>query len=156
MLSLQLKIPGMKHKKIRQYNWRFLIPQFSILLLIGLFFYVLKIERYWLLSLAIYFLLSGYLKIVIPRLHRKGLYYLRKGEYEGAVYAFQKSYRYFSKHRWIDEYRAFTLFSISYLSYREMALMNIIYCYQQLGKNEDAKRLHKRLSAEFPQNSYSL
>ena len=92
---------------------------------------------------------------MIPKYHRKGLYYVRKGELEGAVYAFKKSYDFFTKYAWIDAYRSFTLFSISGYSYKEMALMNMIYCYTNLGKDKEAKQFQKQLSLEFPNNTYA-
>lgn len=100
-------------------------------------------------------LLNGYLKIIIPKWHRKGLYYLRKGEVEGAIYAFRKSHDFFQKYSWIDNYRAITMLSISGFSYSEMALMNIIYCQTQLGRDAEAKKVQKQLAKEFPENPYS-
>lgn len=144
-----------KRKVIHLTNWSGLIPQFALVLLITLIFQQLKIDRYWLLGIAIYFLLSGYLKIIIPRSHRKGLYYSRKGEYEGAIYAFEQSCNFFTKYDWIDKYRSFTLFSLSGFSYKEMALMNIIYCYEQLGDNSSVQKYYQKLADEFPQNPYS-
>jgi hypothetical protein len=143
-----------KRKNISKHNFSFLIPQIAVFFLLALVFRELNVPRYALLSLALYLLLSGYLKVVIPKWHRKGLYYIRKGELEGASFAFKKSYSFFSKHIWVDKYRAFTLLSISGYSYREMALMNMIFCYSQLGKTKDAKDIQKLLSKEFPENPY--
>lgn len=142
-------------KNITTRNWSYLVPQLAIFLLIALFFRSVDVKQYWLLSLSLYFLLNGYLKVIIPKWHRKGLFYLRKGEFKGAIYAFETSYTFFSKYSWIDKYRAFTLLSISGYSYREMALMNIIYCNTQLGDNTNAKKMQKKLSSEFPDNPYS-
>ncbi len=143
-----------KKNIIKHYNYSLLIPQLAIFVAIAFLLFLLDVPRYFLLSLSLYFLLSGYLKIVIPKWHRKGLFYLRKGELEGAVFAFEKSYNFFNKHLWIDVYRAFTLLSISRLSYREMALINIVYCYQNLNNMTDAKKVHKKLAKEFPNNVY--
>jgi len=143
-----------KRKIINQINPAYLISQLAVLLIVTYVFKLLKIPNYWLLSISIYFLLSGYLKIMIPKSHRRGLYYLRKGEFEGAIYAFSKSYKFFSKHSCIDEYRAYVMLSISRLSYREMALMNIIYAYQKLGKMTEARKVQNNLAKEFPNNPY--
>lgn len=143
-----------KQNIIKQYNFSLLIPQIAIFTLLAFVLFLLNVPRYLLLSLSLYFLLSGYLKIMIPKWHRKGLFYLRKGELNGAIFAFEKSYNFFSNHLWIDVYRAFTLLSISRLSYREMALINIIYCYQNLNKMADAEKVHKKLAKEFPDNVY--
>ena len=143
-----------KRNIIRKNNWLYLIPQFAVLLLISMFLEQMRVPRYWLLSLSIYFLLSGYLKIIIPKWHLKGLFYIRKGEFEGAVFAFQKSYNFFSRNSWIDKYRAFTLFSISRISYTEMALMNMIYCYERLGDKKSARNIQSKLLKEFPDNPF--
>jgi outer membrane protein assembly factor BamD (BamD/ComL family) len=36
-----------------------------------------------------------------------------------------------------------------------MALMNIIYCYEQLGDQKNAKKYHKILQEKYPNNRYS-
>lgn len=131
------------------------IPQLAIILLIGLFLQQMAVNAFWVLTLAIYILLSVYLKIIIPRWHVKGLFYVRKGEYEGAVYVFKKSYEFFHKHQWIDNYRALTLFSVSNFAYREMALMNIIFCYERLNNSKMVRMYYSKLKGEFPENPYS-
>lgn len=143
-----------KQNLIQHYNPALLVPQLAVILALIFFLYLLNVPRYVLLGISLYLLISGYLKIMVPKTHRKGLYYLRKGELEGAVYAFEKSYKFFSKNLWLDVYRAFALLSISRLSYREMALINIIYCYQNLNRIKDAEKVHKKLTAEFPDNFY--
>lgn len=139
-----------KKRKLSAY-----IPQVALILLIGLILQQTKVELYWLLTLAIYILLSVYLKVMIPRWHMKGLFYVRKGEFKGATRAFQKSYNFFFNHEWVDKYRAITLFSTSNFSYREMALMNIIYCNECLNKPDQVRKYHKLLKKEFPDNPYS-
>ncbi len=144
-----------KTRNLTRRNWSFLIPQVALFLFIALVFKLSGFGRYWLLSLAVYFLLSGYVKVLIPKFHRKGLYYLRKGEVEGAAYAFERSYSFFTKYNWLDKYRAFFLFSLSYYSYREMALMNAMYCHSQYHNDKKTKELQKLLAKEFPANPYS-
>ncbi|MBN1598772.1 MAG: hypothetical protein JW894_10790 [Bacteroidales bacterium] len=143
-----------KIPKIHKTSYTALIPQFAILLIIAFIFYLLQVPRYAIMSVAIYLLLSFYLKILIPRWHRKGIFYLKKGELEASVYAFKKSFIFFTRYQWIDKYRAFTLFSISSLSYTEMALMNIIFCYNQMGDNKKAEEHRKILKEIFPKNPY--
>ena len=140
---------------IRNTNYFYFIPQIGILFFIIYILYYLDVSHFTILGLSLYFLLSIYLKVLIPKWHRKGIFYLKKGELEGAILAFQKSYQYFQKHNWIDQYRAFTLFSTSQLSYSEMALMNIIYCYEQLGDKKSAQKYLKILRQQFPNNKFS-
>lgn len=140
---------------IRATNYFYYIPQIAILFFIILMLYYLNVTHYIILGVSLYFLLSIYLKVLIPKWHRKGVFYLKKGELKGAIHAFLKSYEYFQKNSWIDQYRAFTLFSTSQLSYSEMALMNIIYCYEQLGDKRNAQKYLKILRQQFPNNKFS-
>jgi tetratricopeptide (TPR) repeat protein len=140
---------------IRHTNIFFYIPQIAILLALIFILKLFDIPHYLLMGISLYFLLSIYLKVLIPKWHRKGVYYLKKGELKDAIMCFQRSYNYFQKNAWIDQYRAFTLFSTSQISYAEMSLMNIIYCYEQLGDKQNAKKYHKILQEKFPNNRYS-
>ncbi|MBN1118433.1 MAG: hypothetical protein JXA77_14575 [Bacteroidales bacterium] len=146
---------GKKKNTIHKISYAAIIPQIALLFLFALILQQLGINNSWLLGLSLYLLLSGYMKILVPKSHRKGLFYLRKRELEGAAFAFQKSYVFFSKYSWIDKYRAFVLFSLSEYSYKEMALMNIIYCYEQLGNKSKVNEFHNRLKKEYPENPYS-
>lgn len=140
---------------IRNTNYFYFIPQIGILSFIIYALYYFEVSHYLILGVSLYFLLSIYLKVLIPKWHRKGIFYLRKGELEASILTFQKSYQYFQKYPWIDQYRAFTLFSTSQLSYSEMALMNIIYCYEQLGDKKNAQKYLKILRQQFPNNKFA-
>ncbi len=140
---------------IRSTNFFFIIPQIGILCIIIYVLYLLDLAHYLILGVSLYFLLSIYLKVLIPKWHRKGVFFLKKGELQASILSFQRSYQYFQRYAWIDQYRALTLFSTSHLSYSEMALMNIIYCYEQLGDKKNAQKYHKILSQQFPNNKYS-
>ncbi|MBA7537036.1 hypothetical protein ES705_29302 [subsurface metagenome] len=140
---------------IRNTNYTYFIPQIAILIFIIFILNFLNVSHYLLLGVSLYFLLSIYLKVLIPKWHRKGIFYLKKGELHGAILSFQKSYEYFQKNAWVDQYRAFILFSTSQLSYSEMALMNIIFCYEQMGDKKMAQKYHKILRQQFPDNKYS-
>lgn len=144
-----------KIPKIRTTNFFYFIPQAAILVLIVLILRQLKVPQFELLGLSLYFMISIYLKVLIPKWHRKGIFLLKKGKLDMAILAFQRSYQYFQKYPWIDKYRAFTLFSTSSISYAEMALMNIIYCFEQLGDTESARKFHKMLQDKYPNNRYS-
>ncbi len=143
-----------KRKVVKKINWTYFVSHIAFIMAIVLFFQQLNIPGYGVLGLAIYLLLSVYMKIVIPRFHNKGLFYIRKGEFEGAIFAFRNSYQFFSKNKWLDDFRAFTLLSTSSFSYKEMALMNIIFCHEKLGDTRSAKLFHDQLSKEFPNNPY--
>jgi tetratricopeptide (TPR) repeat protein len=156
-IFVPLKQPGMARKipVIRNTCYSCFIAQIAILLFIILVLFFLNVTHYLILGISLYFLLSIYLKVLIPKWHRKGIFYLKKGELQAAILAFQKSYDYFQKNSWIDQYRAFTLFSTSQLSYSEMALMNIVFCYEQLGDKKSARKYLAILRKQFPDNKYS-
>lgn len=135
-----------KRQLIHQINFGFIIPQIAVMLLLVLIFRLTALKGSEFIALAIYLLLSMYLKIIIPRSHRKGIFYLKKGEYEGAAYCFEQSLRFFTRFKWIDTYRAFTMLSISSLSYRKMAMINALYCYRQTGNTEKSKKFEKLLA----------
>jgi len=141
---------------IRNTNYFYYIPQLSILLLIIAVFFFCGSEHYLILGFSFYFLLSIYLKVLIPKWHRKGINYIKKGDLQSAILAFQKSYEFFQRNAWIDQYRSLTLFSTSNFSYSEMALMNIIWCFDQLGDKKNAGKYHSLLKQKFPNNKYSL
>lgn len=141
--------------KIRNINYYYLIPQLAIILLLVYFFYLLEVEYYRVMGISIYFLLSIYLKVLIPKWHRKGVFLVKKGKLDLAILSFQRSYEYFKRNAWIDNYRAFTLLSSSRESYQEMALINIIYCFEQLGDTKSARKFHKLLSERFPNSRFA-
>lgn len=73
------------------------------------------------------------LRYFVPLDHRKGMREMKLGNYSNALIHFEKSYTFFSRYRWIDRFRVFTMFSVSKLSYREMAVMYKEICLE-LGK----------------------
>ena len=62
----------------------------------------------------------------------------------------QESYDFFTRCRWLDRYRAVTLMSLSAISYREMALINIAFAYSQIGDGGKAKEHYERALDDFP------
>ena len=52
----------------------------------------------------------------------------------------------------IDKYRYITLLSSSRISYTEMSLINIAYCYVQIGYREKTKQYYEKALALFPDN----
>ena len=141
------KIPS-----VHKINFSAYVVQAAILSLIIFGLYIFSVTNYVVIGVALYFLLSIYLKILIPKWHRKGVFYVKKGALQEAIPAFEKSYEFFRNNQWIDRYRALMLLSTSHLTYMEMALVNIIYCYQQLGDQNMARKYIKKLEEEFPEN----
>lgn len=135
---------------IRQVNWTALIPQAIIF---GGLYYIWEIFNPFMpfLSAAISFLLlSLILKSTLAKHHRAGMAKVKLGQFKGAIDDFKASYTHFKEKEWIDQYRAVTLLSSSKLSYLEMALVNVAFCYGQIGDGENAKAYYEKALEEFP------
>lgn len=100
--------------------------------------------------LFVYYTLVLLLRNIVPIYHRKGIRQLRKGNVENAIKEFKKSYNFFTKHFWLDKYRSIFILSISSISYRELALNNIGFCYSQIGKGDKAIEYYEQGLKEFP------
>lgn len=87
----------------------------------------------------VYLVLAYGLRYFVPLDHRKGMRELKQGNYEAALIHFEKSYTFFSAHPFIDYFRAFTLFSVSKMSYKLMAVMYKGICLEALGRVEDVE-----------------
>ena len=94
-------------------------------------------------------------KALLTQSHRQGLLLTKQGHFLDAIRAHKQSYAFFSKHLWLDRYRSLTLLTPALMSYREMALINVAYCYVQLHEEQQAKSCYERLLAEFPNNEYA-
>ena len=86
----------------------------------------------------IYLMFAYGLRYFIPIEHRKGMRELKQGNYAEAFIHFEKSFEYFSAHVWIDRFRVFTTFSVTKLSYRELALVYKTHCLECLKRVDDA------------------
>jgi len=108
---------------------------FLILLYLGFQYSGSDEAAFW--AAMVYLVLAYGLRYFVPIDHRKGLRELKQGDYEEALKHFEKSHAYFSAHPWVDRFRAFTMFSASKLSYREMAMMYKYSCLEALGRTEE-------------------
>lgn len=135
---------------IRQIAWISLIPQLIFLGILILIYYLFRIQDYVLCGVVTYLLLSMLLKLVIAKDQRRGMRYLKSGMYEDAIEYFEKSHDFFSKYDWIDKYRFITLLSLSRICFKEMALVNIGYCYVQMSDRTKAESYYRKALAEFP------
>lgn len=71
-------------------------------------------------------------------------------KFPDAVTYFENSYNFFNRNSWIDKYRFATLLSSSKMSYKEMALNNIAFCYAQSGNGVKSKEHYEKTLLEFP------
>jgi tetratricopeptide (TPR) repeat protein len=81
---------------------------------------------------------------------------VKQQKFAAALPLFEKSVGYFSKNNWIDKYHFLTLLSSSKMTYKEMGLCNIAFCYSQTGNGQKAKEYYKQVLKEFPENGLAL
>ena len=89
-------------------------------------------------------------RYLVARHQRRGVRLMKAHRYDAAIPSFEASYEFFSRHRWLDRYRAILLMSASAIPYREMALANIAFCHSQAGRGAEAKAAYQRTLNEFP------
>ena len=127
-----------------------MIPQIILCLVLILLARLSGFNNHILAGVSIYLMISYILRFQIPKHHRKGVSLYRKKLFKEAIPQFQKSYGFFNKNRWIDRFRFITLMSSSRVSYTEMALLNMAFCYGQIGDGKKSKELYKKVLKEFP------
>jgi tetratricopeptide (TPR) repeat protein len=135
---------------IKQIAWISIIPQ---LFLMGFFIFswhLLSVHNPFLNGSLTYLALSWSLRYFIPSAHRKGMSLVKKENFQEAIPFFEKSYDFFKMYDWLDKYRFVTLLSSSKISYKEMALNNIAFCYGQIGDGYKSKEFYERTLVEFP------
>lgn len=135
---------------VRQTAWISMVPHFLIMGAIILIWYLVIPEKAIMYGALTYLLISFSLRSFIPRHHRKGMSHVRNQNFEDAISEFQSSYLYFSKNNWIDKYRFVTVLNSNKMSYKEMALNNIAFCYGQIGDGENARKFYQKTLDEFP------
>src|SRR5215212_5466579 len=109
---------------VKQIAWLNFIPQVIIIGLFCWLFYLLNVKNPFVPAVLMWFALASALQNLVPRHHRRGMAFVKQGDYEPAIEHFKNSYDYFTRNKWLDKYRSIILLSISRISYREMALLN--------------------------------
>ena len=139
---------------VRQISWLATIPQcVALAVAVGVGWAVIRSRAGVLLGIAVYLAYSFGSRAIVLRHHRRGLSLARQGRYEEAIRQFTESHEIFVRHAWVDRFRALFLMSPSAMSCREMSLVNIAYCYVQLGNGLKAKEYYERALQEFPESS---
>lgn len=137
---------------VRQIAWLSIIPQFFVMGVLVVVF-ILLVKPFTLaiiLAMTVYLVTSFILEHYVPYHHRKGILLYKQGNYVQAIEEYKKSYDFFCRHSWIDKYRYLTLLSSSKLSYTEMALMNIAFCYVLCQNVKLAKEYCQKVLELFP------
>ena len=137
---------------IRQIAWIALIPQLIILIVLVVLTSMIFGVSSPIPDLAVilYFLYPLVSRKLIAHNHRSGIRLFKAGDYVHAIDEFEKSYDFFMKHKWIDKYRFVILLSSGRISYAEMALLNIAFCYTQIGDGNRAKMYYGKTLEQFP------
>ena len=139
---------------VRQVSWPIVMPQlFSMVASVAIVHVVLRPEDFvhsLMLGCAIYLAYSIGSRQIIASAHRTGIRLSKQGKFQEAIPQYERSYQFFTKHKWIDRFRCLVLMSPSAISYREMALLNIAFCHGQLGNADLAKEYYQKTLQEFP------
>ena len=138
---------------IRTYAWRSALPQLVLLGLIMALVYLLtdlSIDATIGIGALIYLAYSLSIRALVAKAHKAGIRRVKAGDFAEAIPHFQESYTFFSQHAWLDRFRYLLLGSSSKASYKEMALLNIAFCYSQLGKGEQCRAYYEQAVTEFP------
>ncbi len=101
---------------------------------------------------GLYLAYSMVTRMLLTRSHRRGMATIRRREFSEAIPFFIQSLEFFDSHSWVDRYRAVVMMSPSAMTYREMALANIGFCYAQLGDGVEARRYYAECLNRFPNN----
>jgi tetratricopeptide (TPR) repeat protein len=140
----------------RQIAWISIIPHLAVMALIVAGFYLTGSKEYFLNGVITYIILSICLRLFVPRFHRVGIHHVKRKDFSTAIISFEKSFSFFSKYEWVDKYRFLALLSSSALSYRDMALCNIAFCYSQIGEGAKAMSYYKKALQQNPENGLAI
>lgn len=135
---------------VRQISWLGAVPQFLALALAVFIASRVSPQNGMIWGAAVYLVYSFGSRSIISRDHKAGIALVKDGRFKEAVPRFQKSLTFFDKFPWIDKGRSIFLMSASAVSFREMAMINIAFCYSQTGQGTLAKAKYEECLERFP------
>lgn len=135
---------------IKQIAWVSVPIQIVIMILFMAVFSFAQMDEPILLGALTYLLVVILVRRFVLREHRRGIAFFKRKQYTEAIDHFKESYDFFTKHKWVDRYRFVTTFSSSRISYREMALLDMAFCYAQTGNGDKSKEYYLQTLNEFP------
>ena len=141
---------------IKQLSWLSFVPQLLVIGLIIYLYHLADFDEPFIFGALTYSLLAFGLRNLIAKEHRQGMRLVKQQKFGEALPYFEKSVKYFSKNNWVDKYRFLTLLSSSKMTYKEMGLCNIAFCYSQTGNGQKAKEYYEQALNEFPENGLAL
>ena len=136
----------------RPIAWISLIPQLLFLAVLYYIYYLFAYPEFVILAPLTFIIISISLRCFVAKAHRQGMKLLKQAKFSEAITAFEKSLDYFTRHKWIDKYRFITVLSSSKMTYAEMAMCNIAFCYGQTGDIQESKRYYEIVLERYPGN----
>lgn len=144
---------------VRTASWlSVIVIIFVWIIFMAIFTFLFQIDGIYIGSI-LFFILMVSLQRLIPTSLLKGMKAIKKNDFKTALEFFNKSVDFFTQYDWVDKYRAITLLSAAKMSYREMSLCNMAFCYSQTNEAEKTKDLYEQILKEYPDNGiayYSL
>lgn len=141
---------------IRQVAWISLIPQLLVMGLIIYLYSIFRSQEPILYGALTYVGLSFFLRNFVAKAHRDGMRLVKQHNFMAAIPKFENSVDFFTKNSWLDKYRFITLLSSSKMTYKEMGLCNIAFCYSQTNNGQKAKEYYEQTLREFPENGLAI
>ncbi len=110
------------------------------------------LESVWLpiVGALVWMVITTLMRRLLTGAHRKAMHLIKHERFEEAKPLFAQSYAVLCQRPWIDKFRWLLLGGCSRLSYREMALCNLAFCYGQTGDGQKMKEYYEKALAEFP------
>lgn len=93
-----------------------------------------------------------FLRYTVGGEHAAAIAHVKRGEFDKAILRYENSLAFFTRHAWVDTFRAVTMLSASAMTYREMAMLGMAYCYAQIGDGKSAREYYERCLREYPHN----
>jgi tetratricopeptide (TPR) repeat protein len=141
---------------VKQVAWISMIPQLTVMGLLIYVYYIFQFQEPFLYGSLTYVGLSLFLRNFVAKDHRDGMRLVKQQNFMDAIYKFEKSVGFFTKNNWLDKYRFLTLLSSSKMTYKEMGLCNIAFCYSQTNNGQKAKEYYEQALREFPENGLAI
>lgn len=141
---------------IRTIAWVSLIPQMLLVLLIIYIYHLFNLSEPILFGCLTYLIISYTLRTYVMSDFRKGMQLCKAHQFKDAIPFFEKNIKFLKDKRWLDKYRYILLLSSSKMTYREMSLCNIAFCYSQIGEAQHAKTYYENVAGEFPDNAIAI
>ncbi|WP_407404818.1 hypothetical protein [Chryseobacterium sp.] len=145
-----IKMSNQNIPVVKQTKWLAIVPQLIFMAFLILVYYLFSINEPVIWGCLTYLILSFGSRKILAKYHNKGMQLTKAEKFIEAIECYERSAEYFKNYSWIDKYRFITLFSASNMSYREMALNNIAFCYSQIGNGMKSKYYYEKTLLEFP------